>query len=216
MISRKLPPRPAHLALADGTVFRGYAFGAEAIGVGEICFNTSLTGYQEILTDPSYAGQLVTMTYTQIGNVGVNPEDEEADRPHLQGFVVKEPFEASSNWRARESLPAYLERFGIPAIAGIDTRALVRRIRDRGFQNGALSTDPGCQDPARLIERARSAPPLDGRDLAAEVTCSESYRWSEPAWQGIAGQLPRPARPTPSFHVVAYDFGVKRSILRLL
>ena len=209
MISRKLPPRPAHLALADGTVFRGYGFGGEGVGVGEVCFNTSLTGYQEILTDPSYAGQLVTMTYTQIGNVGVNPEDEEAERPRLQGFVVKEPFGVPSNWRSRESLPAFLERFGIPAIAGIDTRALVRRIRDHGFQNGALSTDPGFQDEAELIARARSAPPLDGRDLVAEVTCSQAYQWSAPAWRGVEGQLPRETRPSPSFRLVAYDFGVK-------
>jgi len=197
-------------------MFRGYGFGGKGVGVGEVCFNTSLTGYQEILTDPSYAGQLVVMTYTQIGNVGVNPEDEEAERPHLQGFVVKEPFGVPSNWRSRESLPGYLERFGIPAIAGIDTRALVRRIRDHGFQNGVLSNDPDFQDEALLIERARSAPPLDGRDLAAEVTCSEPYQWSESAWQGISGQLPRQPRPSPSYRVVAYDFGVKRSILRLL
>ena len=200
MISRKLPPRPARLALADGTVFRGYGFGGKGVGVGEVCFNTSLTGYQEILTDPSYAGQLVVMTYTQIGNVGVNPEDEEAGRPHLQGFVVKEPFGLPSNWRSRESLPGFLERFGIPAIAGIDTRALVRRIRDHGFQNGVLSNDPDFQEDAVLIERARSAPPLDGRDLAAEVTCSEPYRWSESAWQGISGQLPRQPRPSRPRH----------------
>lgn len=216
MTSRRLPPRPARLALADGAVFRGYAFGGEGIGVGEVCFNTSLTGYQEILTDPSYAGQLVTMTYTQIGNVGVNPDDEESERPHLQGFIVKEPFRAPSNWRSRDSLPAFLERFGIPAIAGIDTRALVRRIRDHGFQNGVLSTDPAFQDEALLIERAQSAPPLDGRDLVAEVTCARAYEWSTPDWQGIAGQLPREPRPSPYFRLVAYDFGVKRSILRLL
>ncbi len=216
MTSRSVPLRPARLALADGTVFRGYAFGGEGVGVGEVCFNTSLTGYQEILTDPSYAGQLVTMTYTQIGNVGVNPEDEEAERPHLQGFVVKEPFSAPSNWRSRESLPAYLERYGIPAIAGIDTRALVRRIRDQGFQMGALSTDPGFQDELQLVERARSAPPLDGRDLVAEVTCERPYPWSSTEWGGISGQLPRQDRPSPVLHVVAYDYGVKRNILRLL
>ena len=216
MTTRSVPLRPARLALADGTVFRGYAFGGEGVGVGEVCFNTSLTGYQEILTDPSYAGQLVTMTYTQIGNVGVNPEDEEAERPHLQGFVVKEPFSAPSNWRSRESLPAYLERYGIPAIAGIDTRALVRRIRDQGFQMGALSTDPGFQDELQLVERARSAPPLDGRDLVAEVTCERPYPWSSTEWGGISGQLPRQDRPSPVLHVVAYDYGVKRNILRLL
>ena len=216
MTSRRFPPRSALLALADGTVFRGTAFGGEGVGVGEVCFNTSLTGYQEILTDPSYAGQLVTMTYTQIGNVGVNPEDEEAERPHLQGFVVKESFEAPSNWRSRESLPAYLARHGIPAIAGIDTRALVRRIRDQGFQMGVLSTDPAFQDEAQLVERARSAPPLDGRDLVAEVTCERPYPWSSSEWGGISGQLPRQGRPSPVLHVVAYDYGVKRNILRLL
>jgi carbamoyl-phosphate synthase small subunit len=216
MISRRSSPRPACLVLADGSVYRGAGFGARGIGTGEVCFNTSLTGYQEILTDPSYAGQLVTMTYTQIGNVGVNPDDQEAERPHLRGFVVKELFAAPSNWRSRESLPDFLERYGIPGIAGLDTRALVRRIRDYGFQNAALSTDPELQDQTELIELARNAPPMDGRDLVAEVSCQESYEWKEPVWRGIAGQLPRPQRPTPSLRVVVYDFGVKRNILRLL
>jgi carbamoyl-phosphate synthase small subunit len=210
------PPRPARLALADGTVYRGVAFGAEALRVGEVCFNTSLTGYQEILTDPSYAGQIVTMTCTQIGNVGTNPDDDESARPFLEGFVVKELFRAPSNWRARSSLDEFLARAGVPAVAGIDTRALVRRIRDHGFQLGALSTDPALQDEAELVERARSAPPLDGRDLVAEVTCREPYRWEEAPWPGIAGQLPRTRRPSPPLRVVAYDFGVKRNILRLL
>ena len=208
--------RPARLALADGTVFRGNAFGASAVGVGEVCFNTSLSGYQEILTDPSYAGQMIVMTYTQIGNVGVNPEDEESERPWLRGFVVKELFREPSNWRSRESLDAYLARHGIPGISGIDTRALVRRIRDTGFQTGALSTDPAQQDEASLVARARREPGLDGRDLAFEVSCRVPYRWTEGPWPGIAGQMPRPARPTPDFRVVAYDFGVKRNILRRL
>jgi len=208
--------RPARLALADGTVFRGTAFGASAVGIGEVCFNTSLTGYQEILTDPSYAGQMVVMTYPQIGNVGVNPEDEESDRPWLRGFVVKELFREPSNWRSCEPLDAYLARHGIPGISGIDTRALVRRIRDAGFQMGALSTDPTQQDEALLVARAREAPGLDGRDLAFDVSCRAPYRWSEGPWPGIEGQMPRPARPTPLFRVVAYDFGVKRNILRRL
>ena len=165
-------PPPARLALADGTVFRGTAFGARSVGVGEVCFNTSLTGYQEILTDPSYAGQIVVMTYTQIGNVGVNAEDDESERPRLQGFVVKEVFEQPSNWRAQESLPAFLARCAVPGIAGIDTRALVRRIREGGAQIGVLSTDPAQQDEAALVARARGAASLDGRDLAAEVTCA--------------------------------------------
>jgi carbamoyl-phosphate synthase small subunit len=207
---------PALLALADGTVYRGSAFGASAVGVGEVCFNTSLSGYQEILTDPSYAGQMVVMTYTQIGNVGVNPADEESERPWLRGFVVKELFREPSSWRSREPLDAYLARHGVPGISGIDTRALVRRIRDAGFQMGALSTDPAQQDEAQLVARAREAPGLDGRDLACEVSCRSPYRWSEGAWPGIEGQMPRPARPTPVFRVVAYDFGVKRNILRRL
>jgi len=202
--------------LADWTIYRGSAFGAARVGVGEVCFNTSMTGYQEILTDPSYAGQIVAMTYTQIGNVGVNPEDEESPRPALSGFVVKELFRPPSNWRARETLDAYLRRHGIPGIAGIDTRALVRRIRETGFQTGVLSTDPGCQDEGALRERARSAPTLDGRDLVDEVTTRSPYTWSEGAWRGIAGQIPRAPRPTPHYRLVAYDFGIKRNILRLL
>ena len=210
------PPPPALLVLADGTVYRGTAFGARAVGAGEVCFNTSMTGYQEIVTDPSYAGQIVAMTYTQIGNVGVNPADEESERPFLSGFVVKELFEEPSSWRSQENLDRYLARHGVPGIAGLDTRALVRRIRDVGFQMGVLSTDPEQQDEAALVERARSEPGLDGRDMASEVTCSEPYLWSEGRWEGIAGQCPRPEPPTPTFRVVAYDFGIKRNILRRL
>jgi carbamoyl-phosphate synthase small subunit len=209
------PPPPACLALADGTVYRGVAFGARRVGIGEVCFNTSMTGYQEILTDPSYAGQIVAMTYTQIGNVGANPEDDESARPYLSGFVVKELFDAPSSWRARETLPAFLTRHGVPAIAGIDTRALVRRIRDHGFQTGALSTDPDQREEA-LVEHARRAPTLDGVDLVAGVTCKEPYAWKQGGWKGVAGQPPLAARPSPTLRVVAYDFGVKHNILRLL
>jgi carbamoyl-phosphate synthase small subunit len=216
MTRRASPPAPAALALADGTVYRGTGFGARGVGVGEVCFNTSMTGYQEILSDPSYAGQIVAMTYTQIGNVGVNPEDEEAARPFLQGFVVRELFEEPSNWRAQEPLSAYLERCGVPGIAGLDTRALVRRIREGGAQVGVLCTDPERLDEKALVEQARSAPGLDGRDLAAEVTCTEPYTWSDGRWEGIAGQVPRPARPSPTLRLVAYDFGIKRNILRRL
>ena len=210
------PPPPACLALADGTVYRGRAFGARAVQSGEVCFNTSMTGYQEILTDPSYAGQIVAMTYTQIGNVGANPEDDEAAKPHLSGFVVKEMFDAPSNWRSRETLPQFLARHGVPAIAGLDTRALVRRIRDRGFQTGVLSTDPEQQSAEALVERARKAPTLDGVDLVAGVTCAKPYAWNEGSWKGVAGELPRAPRPYPPLRVVAYDYGVKRNILRLL
>jgi len=208
--------RPAALALADGTVYRGRAFGATGVAAGEVCFNTSMTGYQEILTDPSYAGQIVTMTYTQIGNVGANPEDDESARPFLSAFVVKELFEEPSNWRARESLDGFLRRCDVPGIAGIDTRALVRRIRDHGFQNGVVSTDPARQEAAALVAAAQAAPVLDGRDLVAGVTCREPYRWEQGLWRGIDGQIPRAPRPEPRLRLVAYDYGVKRNILRLL
>jgi carbamoyl-phosphate synthase small subunit len=209
-------PRTARLVLADGTVYRGLAFGADVVTAGEVIFNTSMTGYQEILTGPSYAGQIVTMTYTQIGNVGVNSADEESKRPFLSGFVVKELFDTPSSWRAEGGIDAYLREAGVPGLSGIDTRALVRRIRDHGAQVGVISTDPAMQDEAELLDRARNAPGLDGRDLVAEVTCDEPYRWSDGAWAGIGGQVPRPSRPTPTLKVVAYDFGVKRNILRLL
>jgi len=208
--------KSASLALADGTIYRGQAFGAECVRDGEVVFNTSLTGYQEIVTDPSYAGQIVAMTYTQIGNVGVNPDDEESARPFLSGFVVKELFATPSNWRAKGDLDGYLADAGVPGISGIDTRALVRRIRDGGAQVGVLSTAPKLQDEAELVKRARSAPGLDGRDLVAEVTCSEPYSWSEGEWAGIEGRVPRRKRPNKPLRVVAYDFGVKRNILRLL
>jgi carbamoyl-phosphate synthase small subunit len=206
---------PATLALADGRWFRGHGFGARAVVAGEICFNTSLMGYQEILTDPSYAGQIVVMTCPQIGNVGVNAADDESRRVFLEAFVVKELHRASS-WRAEGELDGWLEQHGIPGIAGLDTRALVRRIRDRGFQQAVVSTDPEQQDPAALVERARAAPGLDGRDCVAEVTTDVAYRWSEGLWPGIDGQLPRPSRPEPPLRLLAYDFGVKRNILRLL
>ncbi len=208
--------REARLVLADGTVYRGSAHGATCVATGEVCFNTSMTGYQEIVTDPSYAGQLVVMTYTQMGNVGANPADDEAAGAHLRGFIVKELFDAPSNWRSNESLPAFLARQGVPAISGIDTRALVRRIRDGGFQQGVLSTDPDWQDEDALRERAAAAPALDGRDLVSTVTCDAPYAWNEPEWEGVPGQLPRPQRPDPQLRLVAYDFGVKRNILRLL
>jgi len=208
--------RPARLALADGTVYRGTALGAEGVGIGEICFNTSITGYQEILTDPSYAGQIVTMTYTQIGNVGINPEDDESLRPFLSGFVVKEAFEVPSNFRSTETLRAFLERWEVPAIEGIDTRALVRRIRDGGAQVGVISTDPAQQDEAALVEMARKAEGLEGVDLVKRVTCDAPYEWNEGTWAGIKGQLAKQRCDTQDLEIVAYDFGVKRNILRLL
>ena len=171
----------ALLALADGTVFEGSAFGAQGEAVGEVVFNTSLTGYQEILTDPSYTGQIVTMTYPEIGNVGVNAEDVESHRPFVEGFVVKEYWERPSNWRAQKSLAAYMREHEIVGIQGIDTRSLVRRIRDGGAQHGVISTHD--IDPKQLVEKAQAAPSLVGRDLVKEVTCREPYDWSQGHWE---------------------------------
>lgn len=204
--------RKATLALADGTVFTGTAFGAEGEVVGEVVFNTSLTGYQEILTDPSYKGQIVTMTYPEIGNVGVNAEDVESRRPFVEGFVVKEYWERPSNWRAQHSLAHYLQEHGIVGIQGIDTRALVRHLRDHGVQQGVLSTVDDHVD--RLIEKARSAPSLVGRDLVKEVTCAQPYDWQHGRWE--LGQGYRTAPTELPFFVVAYDFGIKFNILRNL
>ena len=208
--------RPAVLALADGTLYRGVGFGASCVRVGEVCFNTSMTGYQEILSDPSYAGQIVVMTYPQIGNVGVNVADSESGRLALTGFVVREVFSEPSSWRAEEPLTAYLSRHGVPGISEIDTRALVRRVRDRGCQNGALSTDPAQQDGDALVEIACSAAPMDGLNLVSTVTCSEPYTWDAGSWPGIDGQLPQPELPEVRLRLVAFDFGIKHSILRLL
>ena len=173
-------------------------------------------GYQEIATDPSYAGQIVAMTYTQIGNVGVNAMDDESRGPFLSGFVVKELFHQPSNYRSEGTLDAKLADAGVPGISGIDTRALVRRIRDGGAQVGVLSTDPDVQDADDLVARARKAPGLDGHDWVAKVTCDAAYEYSEGAWPGVDGQCPRPERPAKRLKLVAYDFGVKRNILRLL
>ena len=208
--------RPAVLVLADGTLFRGIGFGASCVRSGEVCFNTSMTGYQEILTDPSYAGQIVAMTYPQIGNVGVNATDSESERPALAGFVVREVFEEPSNWRAEEPLSTYLSRHGVPGISDIDTRALVRHIRDHGCQNAVLSTDPGEQDGDVLLEAARRTVPMDGLDLVAKVTCSEPYGWHAGSWPGIDGQLPQSNAPDVPLRLVVFDFGVKHNILRLL
>ncbi len=208
----------AALALADGTVFRGRAFGARGEAVGELVFNTSMTGYQEILTDPSYEGQLVAMTYPQIGNVGVNREDVESRRPYVRGFVVRESCAVPSSWRAEESLGGWLARHGIPGIEGIDTRALVRHLRDHGSQEAVLSSVD--LDAERLVRRAKDAPGLVGRDLVREVTCAAPYVWTQGPWRlgggyatadEIAARLGR-----APYRVVAYDFGIKWNILRHL
>ncbi len=207
-------PCPAILALADGGVFRGESFGADGEAVGEVVFNTSMTGYQEILTDPSYHGQLVAMTYPEIGNVGVNAEDVESRMPFVGGFIVKEYWEPPSNWRSQASLGDYLRQHGIVGIAGIDTRALVRRLRAAGAQMGIISTVE--LEPARLVARACSAPGLVGRDLVTEVTCAEPYDWGHGRWTLERGYVEgRPAGGASRF-VVAYDFGIKHNILRNL
>jgi carbamoyl-phosphate synthase small subunit len=215
----------AILALADGKVFQGISFGAEGETGGEVVFNTSMTGYQEILTDPSYEGQLVAMTYPQIGNVGVNREDVESRRPFMRGFIVKDYTAAPSNWRASQPLHEYMRANGIVGIYGIDTRALVRHLRDHGAQEGVIST--GAASVEELIAKARTAPGLIGQDLVKNVTCPEAYEWNEGMWQLVGGYKRRDGSSrakrsrkgsfaTPKYFVVAYDFGIKYNILRNL
>jgi len=209
------PGMPAILALADGTVFRGRAIGAMGHAVGEVVFNTAMTGYQEILTDPSYAGQIVTLTYPHIGNVGVNPEDVESQRPAAAGLVIRDLPQTMSNWRATGDLSTYLAANRIVAIADIDTRKLTRLLRDRGAQNGCLLAAEAIADTgvADAVARARAAPSMQGQDLAKVVTCAAPHEWSASTWSLGAGYRQREAT---RFHVVAYDFGVKHNILRML
>jgi carbamoyl-phosphate synthase small subunit len=213
----------AILALEDGRVWQGQGFGAEEEVVGEVVFNTSMTGYQEILTDPSYCGQIVTMTYPLIGNYGVNEEDPESRRVFAEGFIVRELSRTHSNWRAGQSLDDYLKSAGVPGISDIDTRSLVRHIRERGSMRGCLSTRQTNEQA--VIERARSAPAMIGSDLASVVTCSEPYVWTDD--QSYAYGSPTllhqgsktqsiTAGTGPRFHVVAYDFGLKHNSLRNL
>ncbi len=220
---------PAILALEDGTVYRGQAFGAQTTACGEVCFNTSMTGYQEILTDPSYRGQIVTMTYPHIGNYGVNSSDVESWRPHVAGFVVREVSPVVSNWRAEMSLPEYLERHGIPGIQGVDTRALTKKLRVRGAMNGCLSTDGLSEEEA--IRRAREFV-FVGVDYVKYVTHERAFVWDErdelsgdfrlasgnaPAGQASpTGKGLRASLPPAEIPIVAYDFGIKYNILRRL
>jgi carbamoyl-phosphate synthase small subunit len=192
--------QPALLALEDGVTFRGRSWAAEGESTGEMVFNTSMTGYQEVLTDPSYAGQIVCMTYPLIGNYGVNPEDEESSRPWVEGFVVREAARMASSWRAHETLDAYLKRWNIVAIEGIDTRALVRHIRDKGAMRACLSTTD--LNAESLVEKARQSPSMENRELASVVTTERPYEVM--------------AEGDERFHVVCYDFGVKRNSLREL
>ena len=207
----------AILALADGRAFTGRGFGAEGTTTGEVVFNTSLSGYQEILTDPSYHHQIVVMTYPEIGNTGVNPEDAESGRPWVRGFVVKALSPVASCWRSRQTLDAYLREHGVIGLEGIDTRALTRHIRDHGAQMAALSTEDA--DRASLVDRARRAGSMVGLDLAREVTTAEPYTWTEGSIRPLAGRGAPPAplrRARERRRVVAYDFGIKRNILRKL
>ena len=204
----------ALLVLADGKIYEGEHFGSEGEVEAEIVFNTSMSGYQEIITDPSYCGQMVVMTYPLIGNYGVNPEDFESDRPHLSGFIIKELSKVQSNWRSRGSLEEFLKETNVFGIQGIDTRALTRQIRDKGSQQAILSTD--TSDPQRLIEKVRKSPGLIGRDLVKEVTCKNAYDWNESEWTIQSGKTKLKEVKDRPYNVLVYDFGVKRNILRKL
>ncbi|HUK90150.1 MAG TPA: carbamoyl phosphate synthase small subunit, partial [Blastocatellia bacterium] len=204
----------AILALEDGRVWRGRGFGAEATVVGEVVFNTAMTGYQEILTDPSYCGQIVTMTYPLIGNYGVNAEDVESRRVFAEGMIVKELSLKASNWRADQGLDSYLRASGVPGISDIDTRSLVRHIREKGSMRGCLTTRAIAED--QVVAQARNAPEMVGQDLASVVTCKEPYVW-DPQAERYPSRYLENSRVTgepPRFHVVAYDFGLKYNSLR--
>jgi len=211
-------PRPpdcnAALVLADGTVFWGRGIGAAGQAVGEVCFNTAITGYQEILTDPSYAGQIITFTFPHIGNVGANREDIETTTPPARGLVLRTAPTAPANYRAEQSLDLWLKSHGIVGLSGVDTRRLTRLIREKGAPNGVVAYPrDGRLDIARLRDEAAAWPGLEGMDLAREVTCLQSYPWTETVWQRESGYG---NQESPRFHVVAIDYGTKRNILRML
>jgi carbamoyl-phosphate synthase small subunit len=211
-------PRPpdcnAALVLADGTVFWGHGIGAPGQAVGEVCFNTSMTGYQEILTDPSYAGQIITFTFPHIGNVGTNPEDIETVTPAARGLVIREAITAPANYRATQHLDAWLKSHGMTGINGVDTRRLTRLIRDRGAPNGVIAYRlDGKLDIAAMRAEATAWPGLEGMDLALDVSCRQSYAWDETEWSRERGYG---RQEKPHFHVVAVDYGAKRNILRML
>jgi carbamoyl-phosphate synthase small subunit len=203
---------PAVLVLADGTVLRGQGFGAIGTSLGEVVFNTGMSGYQEVITDPSYAGQLVTFTYPELGNTGVNTADMEADHPHATGVIARQLSPVASNWRAEADLNGWLQAHGVVGIRGVDTRALVRHLREGGAINGAISTDG--TPPQQLLAQVRSAPAMGGLNLAARVSTDAPYHWDQPCRAGFDTRLqPRPERP---YRVVAIDFGIKRAILERL
>ncbi len=203
--------RPAVLVLENGRVFRGFAVGPAVSQVGEVVFNTALAGYQEILSDPSYAGQIVVMTAPQIGNTGINREDMEAVRLHCAGLVMRESSPLTSNWRSEMSLSEFLVEQGTPGIEGIDTRALTRVLRDQGAMRGAISTE--VDDVEALLAKIQASPSMEGQDLATEVSCTEPYAWSDGKWCPPE-HADEQVLPEAKFKVVAYDFGVKHSILR--
>jgi carbamoyl-phosphate synthase small subunit len=210
---------PAILALEDGRIFRGEGYGAKGECFGEVVFNTSLTGYQEIFTDPSYAGQIVVLTNPQIGNYGTNAADNEATRPHIEGLVVREFSPISSNWRSQQVTDEYLERFNVPVIGEIDTRALVRHLRSSGVMRGVISSLE--TDPEKLVAKARSIRKIDGTDLAKVVSTKALYEWDAEDGRNFNGDPllkggAEPPLPEPDLHVVAYDFGIKHNILRML
>lgn len=206
--------QPALLVLADGTVYQGYSFGARGTVMGEVVFNTGMTGYQEVLTDPSYRGQIITFTYPELGNTGVNPDDEESEQPQAMGAIARNVCFRPSNWRSAQSLPEYLQKHNIPGIYGIDTRALTRKIRTVGAMNGALSTE--ILDPDELLQQLQDAPSMEGLNLVQEVTTQEVYEWSDTTdsvWE--FGPVTPPVGEK-LLTVVAIDFGIKRNILRRL
>ena len=205
-------PTPALLVLADGLVLRGESFGATGTAVGEVVFNTGMSGYQEVMTDPSYSGQLVTFTYPELGNTGVNSADQEADAPHVRGVIARELAPLPSNWRCEDTLEAWLSRHNVVGIRGIDTRALVRHLREGGAINGAISTDGSS--PQDLLAQVRSAPSMAGLNLAQQVSTSEPYAWSS-LCPATFDQRPQP-NPAEPYRVVAIDFGIKRAILERL
>jgi carbamoyl-phosphate synthase small subunit len=209
--------KPALLALADGTLFSGESIGVDGQTVGEVVFNTALTGYQEILTDPSYYQQIVTLTYPHIGNVGTNTDDEESSRVWANGLVIRDLSRVTSSWRSEMSLPDYLARHRVVAIAGIDTRALTRRLRELGAQAGCIVAGERI-DAAAAVAAARAFPGLAGMDLAKEVTTGRPYEWAQGTWslEGGMPAAPHPVKEKLPYHVVAYDYGIKRNILRML
>jgi carbamoyl-phosphate synthase small subunit len=207
--------KPAVLVLEDGSLFRGEAIGAEGQTVGEVVFNTAMTGYQEILTDPSYSQQIVTLTYPHIGNTGINAEDEESTQIHAAGLVIKDLPLLASNWRSEASLDAYLQRNNIVAIADIDTRRLTRILREKGAQNGCIMAGDSI-DEDQALKLAKDFPGLKGMDLAKAVTTEKTYGWSQGSWSLQEGLPEDESDEALKFHVVAYDYGVKRNILRML